>query len=121
MIEIGPDGSPIVVKDNDTTSGFVVPSTTPLPKIEPAKTEPDPGNVKVLINEAIKKNAEVIGNKKILPISKREEAAKIMAVAVDENRESKLLQIRNVLKDSGCDSMSQIQGLNRIKEILGWN
>jgi len=114
MIEIGPDGSPIVVKDNDTTSGFVVPSTTPLPKIEPAKTEPDPGNVKVLINEAIKKNAEVIGKK-------LEEAAKIMAVAVDENRESKLLQIRNVLKDSGCDSMSQIQGLNRIKEILGWN
>ena len=114
MIEIGPDGSPIVVKDNDTTSGFVVPSTTPLPKIEPAKTEPDPGNVKVLINEAVKKNTEVIGKK-------LEEAAKIMAVAVDENRESKLLQIRNVLKDSGCDSMSQIQGLNRIKEILGWN
>jgi len=119
MIEIGPDGSPIVVKDNDTTSGFVV--SPSLPKIEPAKTEPDPGNVKVLINEAIKKNAEVIGNKKTLPISKREEAAKIMAVAVDENRTSKLLQIRNVLKDSGCDSMSQIHGLNRIKEILGWN
>jgi len=112
MIEIGPDGSPIVVKDNDTTSGFVV--SPSLPKIEPAKTEPDPGNVKVLINEAIKKNAEVIGKK-------LEEAAKIMAVAVDENRTSKLLQIRNVLKDSGCDSMSQIHGLNRIKEILGWN
>ena len=117
MIEIGPDGSPIVVKDNDTTSGFVV--SPSLPKIEPEKA--DSGNVKVLINEAIKKNAEVIGNKKTLPISKREEAAKIMAAAVDENRESKLLQIRNVLKDSGCDSMSQIQGLNRIKEILGWN
>jgi len=110
MIEIGPDGSPIVVKDNDTTSGFVV--SPSLPKIEPEKA--DSGNIKVLINEAVKKNTEVIGKK-------LEEAAKIMAVAVDENRESKLLQIRNVLKDSGCDSMSQIQGLNRIKEILGWN
>jgi hypothetical protein len=125
-IEIGPDGSPVVK------------TVTSVPKEEnkPVSLTKEPSQVKAEslipkgLNQDVKKPEPT--EKVIDPtlhnligeatIKNKELAAKQASEKARENdsKDLKLSKIRESLRQSGADSMSQDKVYNQICEILGW-
>lgn len=122
MIEIDPStGAPISepVSLPKTEANVKAESVLPIPtklnqdvnkgQAESKEREIDP-TLHNLIEEAKKKNLEL----------ETKLAEEKLTIKIPQDHYTKLVNIREVLRNSGADSMQQEKAYNLIREILGW-